>query len=401
MLKRLTLSVCLWLFATTSFANIDRDPQLQKIFQQGMSAASKADYQTATEYFRLMLKNNPNLLRPRLELARALYKNGDYRVAKYHFEQVLSVNLPSNVRSNVNHFLTLIRQQLPSFDFSLNVLFNEKIQKRTKKVIYLGGIAYSGDNAPYENTGITQDSYALAINGKIPINPKQQTFAKLRLEYSEIIDSENDSVYLKATVGKHYSLSKSATITPEIGVHYLNYQNKKLYNGKTFGLQYFKPVNQANYLSFAYDYKQFNYIESFKTSTGEQNKFSATFTYLPSISNRLDSTLTLLKSNAQDKAQAFDRLGLTLSYNQDLYYSWNVGVSFTKNRTHYRSASTLDNGVKKKDKRETFEITILNKLWQINNIAPKLIIGKSKNSSNIDNYGESEPYITLGFTQKF
>jgi hypothetical protein len=102
---------------------------------------------------------------------------------------------------------------------------------------------YLGENAPYANTGVTQDSYALVISGKIPINPKQQTFTKLRLKHSEIINNESDSTYLKATIGKHYSLSKSATITPEIGVHYLNHQDKKLYSGKTFGLQYFKPVN--------------------------------------------------------------------------------------------------------------------------------------------------------------
>lgn len=176
---------------TCSVANTERDPQLQQIFNQGIDALNQGDYQSATEYFREMLENNPNLLRPRLELARALYKNGDYRVAKYHFEQVLSASeLPMNVRGNVNAFLVLIRQQLPSLSWSLDVSFNEKIPKRTKKVIYLGGIPFKGDSAPYENTGITQDSYQFSAQGKIPINPKQQTFAKLRLQHNEIINSE-------------------------------------------------------------------------------------------------------------------------------------------------------------------------------------------------------------------
>jgi tetratricopeptide (TPR) repeat protein len=131
MLKQLLLVGLL--LSTYAFADTTRDPQLQKIFQQGMNSVSKGEYQSATEYFRLMLKKNPNLLRPRLELARVLYKMENYNVAKYHFEQVLSVNLPSNVRSNVKNFLTLIRQQLPSFDFSLNLSLNQKIPKRTKK----------------------------------------------------------------------------------------------------------------------------------------------------------------------------------------------------------------------------------------------------------------------------
>lgn len=387
---------------TCSVANTERDPQLQQIFNQGIDALNQGDYQSATEYFREMLENNPNLLRPRLELARSLYKNGDYRVAKYHFEQVLSASqLPMNVRGNVNAFLVLIRQQLPSLSWSLDVSFNEKIPKRTKKVIYLGGIPFDGSDAPYENTGITQDSYQFTAQSKIPINPKQKTFAKLKLEHSEIINSENDSTYLKATIGKHYSLSKSATITPEIGGHHLNYQGKKLYGGRVFSVLYFKPIAKADYLSLTYNHKQLNYINSHKNESGEQNEISIGYIKLPSISSRLDISLSLLKSNAQKKSQAFKKLGLNLSYNQDVSNAWNIGVNFRANRKNFQESAFFDNGVKKKDKQQTFELVGLNKLWQINNVAPKLTIGKTKNRSNIDNYGKSEPYIKLGFTQQF
>jgi tetratricopeptide (TPR) repeat protein len=382
-------------------ANADKDPQLQKIFNQGLNAFNQGNYQSAIEYFRKMLENNPNLLRPRLELARALYKNGDYRVAKYHFEQVLSApELPMNVRGNVNAFLVLIRQQLPSLSWSLDVSFNEKIPKRTKKVIYLGGIPFDGDSAPYENTGITQDSYQFTAQSKIPINPKQKTFTKLRLEHSEIINSENDSTYLKATIGKHYSLANVATITPEIGFHHSIYQDKKLYSGRIFSLQYFKLIAKADYLNLNYNYRKLDYIDSHKSSNGVQNEFSIGYIKLPSVSSRLYASLGLLKSNTQNKSQSFDKLDLNLSYNQDISNAWNVSINFRINRTHFGAVASSDKEVKK-DRKITHEITLLNKLWRINNIAPKLTIGKTKNRSNIDNYGKSEPYIKLGFTQQF
>jgi tetratricopeptide (TPR) repeat protein len=382
-------------------ANADKDPQLQKIFNQGLNAFNSGNYQLAIKYFRKMLENNPNLLRPRLELARSLYRQGEYKVAKYHFEQVLSApELLAVVRKNVNAFLLLIRQQLPSLSLSLSVSLNEKIPKRTKKVIYLGGIPFNGDNAPYENTGITQDSYQFTAQSKIPINPKQKTFAKLRLEHSEIINSENDSTYLKATIGKHYSLANAATITPEIGFHHSIYQDKKLYSGRIFSLKYFKPIAKADYLNLNYNYRKLDYIDSHKSSNGVQNEFSIGYIKLPSVSSRLDASLGLLKSNTQNKSQSFDKLSLNLSYNQDISNAWNVSINFRINRTHFGAVASSDKEVKK-DREITHEITLLNKLWQINNIAPKLTIGKIKNRSNIDNYGKSEPYIKLGFTQQF
>lgn len=285
MLKRLILPIALLLFANSSLANTDRNAQLQKIFEQAITAFNNGDYQLATKYFRKMLKNNPGLLRPRLELARALYKNG--------------------------------------------------------------------------------------------------------------------STYLKATIGKHYSLSKSAIITPKIGIHHLIYADKKLYDGKNFGLKYFKPISRADYLNLTYSHKQLDYIDSFKSSSGVQNEFSIGYIKLPSISSRFDASLTLLRSNVQDKSEAFERLSLNLSYNQDIINAWNIRVNFKTNRTHYQAGALFDNGVSKKDKQKVIEMSLLNRLWQINNIAPKLTIGQAKNSSNIDVYGKSEPYVKLGFSQQF
>lgn len=388
--------ISLSLFANYSFANapIQRDSQLQKIFTQGMNAFNKGNYQLASQYFRKILKDNPNLLRPRLELARALYNNGDYRVAKYHFEQVLSVaTLPNNVRINIKNFLRLIRRELPVLSWSLDVSFNEKIPKKTT---YFMGMPFT-----YENTDITQDSYLFGAQSKIPINPKQQTFAKLMLQHSEIINNENDNTYLKASIGKHYQLPQSATITPEIGAHYLNYQGKKFYAGGVFGVSYFKPIAKADYVSLTYNYMQLDHITDYEKRDGKQNKISIGYIKLPSISSRLDASLSLSKTGAQDKTKAFKRLGLNVSYNQDIGNAWNIGANFRANRTKYQKSNAWDYGVKKKNKEHTFELSLLNKYWQINNIAPKLILGKTKNSSNIDDYGKSSPYVRLGFTQQF
>ena len=59
--------------------------------------------------FRAMLVRRPELIRVRLELARAFFLKGEDRLARRHFEQVLAGKPPAAVALNVNRFLNAMR----------------------------------------------------------------------------------------------------------------------------------------------------------------------------------------------------------------------------------------------------------------------------------------------------
>ena len=59
--------------------------------------------------FHTMLVQRPELVRVRLELARAFYFKGEDQLARRHFEQVLAGGVPEPVAANVQHFLDEIR----------------------------------------------------------------------------------------------------------------------------------------------------------------------------------------------------------------------------------------------------------------------------------------------------
>ena len=59
--------------------------------------------------FHAMLVARPELVRVRLELARAFFLKGEDRLARRHFEQVLAGNPPAGVALNVNRFLNIMR----------------------------------------------------------------------------------------------------------------------------------------------------------------------------------------------------------------------------------------------------------------------------------------------------
>jgi len=90
--------------------------RIAALFQFGMESLAEADqtdddkarrqlYNKAIAAFRLILVNRPDLVRVRLELARAFFLKGQYDLARRHFELVLAGGVPPPVAANIRAFL--------------------------------------------------------------------------------------------------------------------------------------------------------------------------------------------------------------------------------------------------------------------------------------------------------
>ena len=93
---------------------------LESRFQEGMTAAQEASVtpdedrrdtllDQAIAAFRRMLVADPNLVRVRLELARAFFFKGEDSLARRHFEAVLAGGVPEPVAANIHAFLAEMR----------------------------------------------------------------------------------------------------------------------------------------------------------------------------------------------------------------------------------------------------------------------------------------------------
>ncbi len=96
-----------------------QDQDLPSLFRDGMEAVEEASrtegdrrdalLDGAIAAFRKMLVADPNLVRVRLELARAFYLKGEDSLARRHFEAVLAGGVPEPVAANIHAFLAEIR----------------------------------------------------------------------------------------------------------------------------------------------------------------------------------------------------------------------------------------------------------------------------------------------------
>ena len=96
------------------------DTRITALFRVGMAALAEADqsddraarrqlYDRAITAFRLILVNRPDLVRVRLELARAFFLKGQYELARRHFELVLAGGVPPPVAANIRAFINAMQ----------------------------------------------------------------------------------------------------------------------------------------------------------------------------------------------------------------------------------------------------------------------------------------------------
>ena len=176
------------------------NPGLQVLFLSGALYAMKGRYREAAEEFRLMLARDPTLVRPRLELARALFLAREYNAARYHFEQVLASPLPDMVRANVLNYLTLIRERVPSFAFSFDIVSDSNPKQATSSsIVEIGGLLYQLNQSALAQraTGVL-----VTAQGKVPLPADPSWFVRGYVEHYDYPGGALDQGYGQVARGE-------------------------------------------------------------------------------------------------------------------------------------------------------------------------------------------------------
>ena len=92
---------------------LEREPgSVDARFLMGEVESRAGNFQAAVAYYRQILVDHPELVRVRLDLARALFELKDDETATYHFQLALAApDLPATVIDNVHAYLAAIRQR--------------------------------------------------------------------------------------------------------------------------------------------------------------------------------------------------------------------------------------------------------------------------------------------------
>ena len=199
--------------------------QADALFQYGLAAIGAAQRPDVSEEkrdalldeaiaaFHGMLVRRPELIRVRLELARAFFFKGEDRLARRHFEQVLAGEVPPPVAANVGRFLAQIRARRrwsARFGFALAPDTNIGATS-DERVIY---IDVGGARLPFTRDAeeLTSSGVGLSVwtGGEYqhPLSQRWRLRAGGNLSRRDYSGSRFDQTFLSAHAGPRWLISR-------------------------------------------------------------------------------------------------------------------------------------------------------------------------------------------------
>ena len=180
--------------------------------------------------FHAMLVRRPELVRVRLELARALFLKGEDSLAKGHFEQMLAGKPPAGVALNVNRFLAEIRAR-KRWSLRLGVALAPDTNigaGSDERIIYIQGLPFRRDQEELTTSGVGVSAW-LGGEYQYPLgNPGTGSGAsrwRLRaggdLSRREYRESAFDQMTIAGHVGPRWLIGRTSEISLLLsGVHH-------------------------------------------------------------------------------------------------------------------------------------------------------------------------------------
>lgn len=182
---------------------------IEATFLQGLQSLEANRPDIAIRIFSAILAANPELVRVRLELARAYFQARQWSRARAEFFRTLSADLPEPVRKNVLRFIRQIDARR-GFDWNLSVALKNLGDTRDyDSDEFLADI--DGNLVPFRLNRSDDTEIGLKIVGdftlrrRVPLSFGQQTsttaFAQLAYDIEEARNSDLDDVTLRLRFG--------------------------------------------------------------------------------------------------------------------------------------------------------------------------------------------------------
>lgn len=175
------------------------------LFLRGRIAVAQGMLNTAVKYYRQILRERPELVRVRLELARVLFLLKEDDASRHHFELALGYNPPPEVRANIERFLSAIRRRRNvKFGISISIVPDSNINAATdNSEVTLFGLPFQLTRNARRQSGI-----GLAVKGNAdlsqPIGSNYKFETGVWVRHVEYEVKQFDDTQLRGYAGIRY-----------------------------------------------------------------------------------------------------------------------------------------------------------------------------------------------------
>ena len=381
------------------------DPRFDYLY--GISALETGHPDKAVFALERVIINQPNLVRPRLELARAYLKVHNDQAALREFKQVLSLNPPATVQYNVNRYIQAM----------------SKSSKSNKQWILDGLLTLAAGYDDNANFGADTVNFNVPVFGSIILKDeslkKDSPFIEIgaQLKYRYVL-SDAHRVFLNTRVGhKHFSKAKKFNLSNlsiqggslfDVGkLQYqisLRHQTLRLNDhpfSNTLGLEAGVARELSNDRVVAASMAVENYDHK-KQNLRDARRYQASARYgftNANVNHQVEILLgTETPKHSAGKYHSRNSMGVAYTTKRAWDARHSSSFSMQLQRYTHRDKDPIYN-VKRKDKR------LLVKVGHSINLSKKLSafadIGYIKNNSNLDLYKTNKTFARVGINYQF
>ena len=420
-LVALLMGICL---ATASSAQEEapppeRDNRTAILFHLGTRALAEAQqadsddarqklYDRAIAAFRLILINRPELIRVRLELARAFFLNGQDGLARRHFELVLAGGVPPAVAANIRSFMNVMqaRKRWTGYfgaafapDSNLNAASESEI-------IYIdtefGRLPFQRDGDFGARSGLGVSVWG-GGEYQHPLSQRLRLRVGADVAQREYSGSDFDQIFLAAHAGPRWlaspitEISLLATAQRQWlgGEPYVDETGVRLELDRRLTARLWARGTAAYRER---DHQQRDFLD------GPQVGFTATVAWTPAPVLRVHATVGYERDHAASEhwrnLSQWGRVGTSLA----LPLGFTLGTSAQMRRTYYHGSGRVHltlNGRKRFDRTRTFTVSVLNRAFTLYGFSPQLALIHEARLTNAQAQDYDRNRAELRFVRQF
>jgi tetratricopeptide (TPR) repeat protein len=370
------------------------DPQI--LFLQAQLEFAEGNYDKAIAVYRRMLSKDPNLLRVRLELARALFAARDFEAARYHFQIALGQTLDEQVRQNVHAFLRAIQGRTTWLTFSATFGPDSNPNfATTERTVDIFGTTFelNPDARARKSNGAV-----INVQGRYAFGEDNRYFVSGALEYRDYEDSFADAEALELTVGRSHVAGQSLW-TAELGPLYASYQGSELYHGAMVRLTHARPFAERLLSNSYLSLKQLDYPD-FAHLSADQAWLGTTLRYALDPTSAAWGSMSWGRNDAREAPYSYRALEATLGYAKELPAQFNVQLQLSATRYVF-DAPVPPFGEDRTDDLVRADLVITARDWSLYGFAPRLSLSTARNHSSIPFFSYSRRFAGIGVTREF
>ncbi len=373
------------------------DNQVQ--FLLGMLDMQDKDYESAVGRFRRILVSEPNTVRVRLEMGRALFLDGRLGDAERQFMYARAGQVPSGVLANIDHFLIAIRQKKTfTYGFSIAIAPDSNLNAGpATDTVTLYGLPFELSPEAKANSGV-----GLTVAANAEWAPRVSAIARWRLGgqiyRAQYRKTQFDDMTLSVYTGPRLTLKRW-----DISV--LGSLARRWYGNDGYSTSFGPSVDVTYYVSPRFGLGLSASLQRIRYDIGTDRNgtarsFGGSFFYAPSSSSFLRGAVAAGRQSAQAASFGFDSRQVSLSYIRELGGGLTIGVAPNFTAIRYDAPVAAFQRTRR-DRQYNLQLSVLNRRLDFYGLTPRLAYTLNRNDSNIGLYASTRHRFEIGFTSSF